>query len=54
MTQQSRICIGAYMLVRSSAVIGAVDLSESTQPASALDQAHAEIGGLMRAAVART
>ena len=37
-----------------SAVIGAVYLSESTQPVSALDQAHAEIGGLMRAAVARS
>jgi beta-lactamase class A len=36
-----------------SAVIGAVYLSESTQPVGALDQAHAEIGGLMRAAVAK-
>ena len=36
-----------------SAVIAAVYLSESTQPVSALDQAHAEIGGLFAAAVAR-
>ncbi len=36
-----------------SAVIGAVYLSESTQPTAALDQAHAEIGGLMAGAVAR-
>jgi beta-lactamase class A len=35
-----------------SAVIGAVYLSESTQPTVALDQAHAEIGGLMAGAVA--
>ena len=36
-----------------SAVIAAVYLSESTQPVSALDEAHAEIGGLFAAAVAR-
>jgi beta-lactamase class A len=36
-----------------SAVIGAVYLSESTQPTSALDQSHAEIGGLFAATVAR-
>jgi beta-lactamase class A len=36
-----------------SAVIGTVYLSESTQPTAALDQAHAEIGGLFAAAVAR-
>jgi beta-lactamase class A len=36
-----------------SAVIAAVYTSESVQPVSALDQAHAEIGGLFAAAVAR-
>jgi beta-lactamase class A len=36
-----------------SAVIGAVYLSESTQSTRALEQAHAEIGGLVAAAVAR-
>jgi beta-lactamase class A len=36
-----------------SAVIGAVYLSESTQPTQALEQAHAQIGGLVAAAVAR-
>jgi beta-lactamase class A len=36
-----------------SAVIGTVYLSESTQSTGALDQAHAEIGGLFAAAVAR-
>lgn len=36
-----------------SAVIGTVHLSESTQSTGALDQAHAEIGGLFAAAVAR-
>ncbi len=36
-----------------SAVIAAVYLSESTQPVGALDQAHAQIGGLFAAAVAR-
>jgi beta-lactamase class A len=36
-----------------SAVIGAVYLSESTQPTRALEQAHAEIGGLVAEAVAR-
>jgi beta-lactamase class A len=36
-----------------SAVIGAVYLSESAQPTAALDQTHAEIGGLIAATVAR-
>lgn len=36
-----------------SAVIAAVYMSESLQAVSALDQAHAEIGGLFAAAVAR-
>jgi beta-lactamase class A len=36
-----------------SAMIAAVYMSESVQPVSALDQAHAEIGGLLAAAVAR-
>jgi beta-lactamase class A len=36
-----------------SAVIGAVYLSESTQPPAALEQAHAEIGGLFAAMAAR-
>jgi beta-lactamase class A len=36
-----------------SAVIGAVYFRESTQPTRALEQAHAEIGGLMATAVAR-
>jgi beta-lactamase class A len=36
-----------------SAVIAAVYMSESQQAVSALDQAHAEIGGLFAAAVAR-
>jgi beta-lactamase class A len=36
-----------------SAVIAAVYMSDSTQSSSALDQAHAEIGGLLAAAVAR-
>jgi Beta-lactamase class A len=36
-----------------SAMIAAVYISESVQPVSALDQAHAEIGGLLAAAVAR-
>jgi len=36
-----------------SAVIGAVYLSESMQSTRALEQAHAEIGGLVAAAVAR-
>lgn len=36
-----------------SAVIAAVYMSESQQPVSALDQAHAQIGGLFAAAVAR-
>jgi beta-lactamase class A len=36
-----------------SALIAAVYMSESQQPVSALDQAHAEIGGLFAAAVAR-
>ncbi|HKS57594.1 MAG TPA: class A beta-lactamase [Steroidobacteraceae bacterium] len=36
-----------------SAVIGAVYMSESQEPVSALDRAHAEIGGLFAAAVAR-
>jgi beta-lactamase class A len=36
-----------------SAVIAAVYMSESQQPVSALDAAHAEIGGLFAAAVAR-
>jgi beta-lactamase class A len=36
-----------------SAVIAAVYLSESTQPVSALDQAHAEIGGWFAAAMSR-
>ena len=35
------------------ALIGTVYLSESTQSTAALDQAHAEIGGLFAAAVAR-
>lgn len=36
-----------------SAVIAAVYMSESKQPVSALDEAHAQIGGLFAAAVAR-
>jgi beta-lactamase class A len=36
-----------------SAVIGAVYMSESQEPVSALDRAHAQIGGLFAAAVAR-
>lgn len=36
-----------------SAVIAAVYMSESQEPVSALDQAHAEIGGLFAAAVTR-
>lgn len=36
-----------------SAVIAAVYMSESKQPVSALDEAHAQIGGLLAAAVAR-
>jgi beta-lactamase class A len=36
-----------------SALIAAVYMSESQQPVSALDRAHAEIGGLIAAAVAR-
>jgi beta-lactamase class A len=38
---------------RRSAVIGAAYLSGSKQPGRALDEAHAEIGGLFAAAVAR-
>jgi beta-lactamase class A len=36
-----------------SAVIAAVYMSESKQPVAALDEAHAQIGGLFAAAVAR-
>jgi beta-lactamase class A len=36
-----------------SAVIAAVYMSESKQPVAALDEAHAQIGGLIAAAVAR-
>jgi len=36
-----------------SAVIGGAYLSESSQPTAALEQAQAEIGGLVAAAIAR-